>query len=229
MKGKILIIEDERQLSEVMALYLTKEGYELDFAYDGEEGEDKIESDFYDLVILDVMMPKKDGWSLLRSIKANHADISVILTTARGEEDDRIFGLELGADDYMVKPLSMRELVLRVNLRLNSKVTKNENKVIMDNLIIEEENRTITEDNKVINLTPKEFDLFIFLLKNANQVFKRDQLLDKVWGYDFIGDTRTVDTHVKKLREKIKFSSKNLKTVWGVGYKLELKSKKTGR
>ncbi|WP_035294387.1 response regulator transcription factor [Clostridium sp. KNHs214] len=224
MDNKILIIEDEKKLSDIMGLYLQKEGYSVDFAYDGHEGEIKIQEGNYNLIILDIMMPKKDGWSLLRKAKGKENPPSVILTTARGEEEDRIFGFELGADDYMVKPLSMRELVLRVNLRIKSpkNYSSNLSTITLDNLLVEVENRTVYQNNEVITLTPKEFDLLLFLINNPNQVFKREQLLDKVWGYDFMGDTRTVDTHVKKLREKLIFCDEKLKTVWGVGYKLDL-------
>ena len=220
MVKKILIIEDEKKLSEIMGLYLKNEGYEVVRAYDGDEGENFIENEDFDLIILDVMMPKKDGWSLLKKIKSI-SNTPVILTTARGEEEDRIFGLELGADDYMVKPLSMRELVLRVNLRVNTSTTKT-NELNFKNMTIDEEKREVIENRVVITLTPKEFDLLLFLCKNTSQVFKRTQLLDKVWGYDFAGDTRTVDTHIKNLREKIKFCNDNIKTIWGVGYKLEI-------
>jgi DNA-binding response OmpR family regulator len=218
MNGKILIVEDETKLSEVMTLYLRKENYDITCVSDGKAAEDVIESDSFDLIILDIMLPGKDGWALLRKIKAL-GDTPVILTTARGEEDDRIFGLELGADDYMVKPISMRELVLRVSLRINSKTTKNK-ALKFGNLTILEESHEVLQDTQLINLTPKEFDLLIFLSKNTGQVFNREQLLSSVWGYDFIGDSRTIDTHIKKLREKLKFCEEHLLTVWGVGYKL---------
>jgi two-component system response regulator ResD len=170
------------------------------------------------------MLPDKDGWALLRKIKAS-GSTPVILTTARGEEDDRILGLELGADDYMVKPISMRELVLRVNLRVNCKATKSRT-IKFDNLTVIEDSREVIESNESVSLTPKEFDLLLFLSKNAGQVFNREQLLSSVWGYDFIGDSRTIDTHIKKLREKLEFCEKHLQTVWGVGYKLDLKDVK---
>jgi len=221
MNEKILIVEDEKKLADVMSLYLKKEGYEVTVAYDGSSGEALILEENYSIIILDVMMPGKDGWSLLRKIKAKDST-PVIITTARGEEEDRIFGLELGADDYMVKPLSMRELVLRVNLRINSKTLTKDQSISFGSMKIDEGKREVSEDSSNISLTPKEFDLLLFLCENPNQVFKRDQLLDKVWGYDFGGDTRTVDTHVKNLREKINFCSSNLKTIWGVGYKLEI-------
>lgn len=220
MKGKILIVEDEEKLSEVMALYLKKESYDVQCANDGEAAEEIIGNNEFDLIILDIMMPKKDGWSLLRKIKSK-GNTPVILTTARGEEEDRVFGLELGADDYMVKPISMRELILRVGLRINNKSSKARG-LNFDAMSILEEKRKVIENGIDISLTPKEFDLLIFLCKNPNQVFKREQLLDRVWSYDFMGDTRTVDTHIKNLREKIKFCDKNIKTVWGVGYKIEI-------
>lgn len=222
MKGKILIVEDEVKLSEVMTLYLKKENYEIFTASDGRAAEDIIGSQYFDLIILDVMLPGKDGWALLRKIKAQ-GTTPVILTTARGEEDDRIFGLELGADDYMVKPISMRELVLRVNLRINSKLSKHKS-LQFDSLTILEDSREVLEREQSISLTPKEFDLLLYLCKNTGQVFNREQLLSTVWGYDFIGDSRTIDTHIKKLREKLRFCEKHLITVWGVGYKLDIKS-----
>ena len=221
MKGTILIVEDEKKLADVMALYLKNEGYEVQCAYDGLAGEEVLENMNFDLIILDIMMPKKDGWSLLRKIKSKEVT-PVIITTARGEEEDRIFGFELGAIDYMVKPISMRELILRVGLRINVENTKKKN-LTFDNMTIAKENRIVIENGHEISLTPKEFDLLLFLCKNPEQVFKREQLLDKVWSYDFAGDTRTVDTHIKNLREKINYCEKHLKTVWGVGYKLQTK------
>jgi len=218
MNKKILIVEDETKLSEVMTLYLKKENYNVVCVEDGKVAEDIITNEAFDLIILDIMLPGKDGWALLRKIKAL-GDTQVILTTARGEEDDRIFGLELGADDYLVKPISMRELVLRVNLRVNTKANQRKALVFGD-LTILEKSREVLESNKTIYLTPKEFDLLLFLSKNISQVFNREQLLSTVWGYDFMGDSRTVDTHIKKLREKLKFCEKHLLTVWGVGYKL---------
>lgn len=222
MNEKILIVEDETKLSEVMSLYLKKENYDVTCINDGREAEDLITNNIYDLIILDVMLPGKDGWALLRKIKSI-GNTPVILTTARGEVDDRIFGLELGADDYMVKPLSMRELVLRVTLRINSKVSKAKTLKFGD-LTILEDSREVVEKDENVNLTPKEFDLLLFLSKNTGQVFNREQLLSTVWGYDYIGDSRTIDTHIKKLREKIKFCEEHLTTVWGIGYKLDIKS-----
>ncbi len=222
MRGKILIVEDETKLSEIMALYLERENYEVTSVNDGREADNYISNEPFDLIILDVMLPGKDGWALLRKIKAQ-GSTPVILTTARGEEDDRIFGLELGADDYMVKPISMRELVLRVNLRINSKITKSKI-TSLENLTILEDSREVMENDIAVSLTPKEYDLLLFLCKNTGQVFTREQLLSTLWGYDFIGDSRTIDTHIKKLREKLEFCEEHLQTVWGVGYKLNVKN-----
>lgn len=222
MKGRILIVEDEKKLAEVMMLYLKNEGYEVKVANDGITGEDIIDQEEFNLIILDVMMPEKDGWSILRKIK-NKGDTPVIMTTARGEEEDRIFGLELGAVDYMVKPISMKELILRVSLRLKKDKNDEDENINFDNITISQIKRIVVECGKEISLTPKEFDLLIFLCKNPEQVFKREQLLNKVWSYDFMGDTRTVDTHIKNLREKIEYCDKHIKTVWGVGYKLQIK------
>lgn len=218
MNKKILIVEDETKLSDVMTIYLRKENYDVVCASNGKTAEDILADESFDLIILDIMLPGKDGWALLRKIKAI-SNTPVILTTARGEEDDRIFGLELGADDYMVKPISMRELVLRVKLRINTKDSKQKSLSFGD-LTILEESREVVENNYPIYLTPKEFDLLLFLSKNTEKVFNREQLLSMVWGYDFMGDSRTVDTHIKKLREKINFCETHLQTVWGIGYKL---------
>jgi len=219
MKGRILVVEDEKKLADIIKLYLVNEGFNVTAAYDGEAGEEAIEKSEFDLVILDVMMPGKDGWSLLRKIRRK-GETPVIMTTARGEEEDRIFGLELGAVDYMVKPLSMKELVLRVKLRINNRIEESK-EIELGSIVISESKRTVSEVGVEIALTPKEFDLFLFLCKNPDQVFKRDQLLDKVWDYDYMGDSRTVDTHIKNLREKIKYCSEHLKTVWGIGYKMQ--------
>ncbi len=219
---KILIAEDEKQIGKVMKLYLEKEGYNVTLANDGKVAENLIKENIYDLVLLDVMMPYKDGWYLLKKIKSLNKDTQVIITSARGEEEDRIFGLELGADDYMVKPVSMRELVLRVKLRINSFKNEDINEIKLCDLRIDDNNRRVFEKEKEIVLTPKEYDLLMFLIKNKNKVFTREDLITSVWGYDFYGDTRTIDTHVKKLREKVEFFRCNLKTVWGVGYSLTI-------
>lgn len=222
--SRILIVEDEKQISKVMKLYLEKEGYTVTIASDGKIAEELIENNSYDLVILDIMMPYKDGWYLLKKIKSINNKIQVIITSARGEEEDRIFGLELGADDYMVKPISMREMVLRVSLRLKNTIREVEKEISLLNLKVDEDNRRVFEEGKEIILTPKEYDLMIFFIKNKNRVYSREDLIIKVWGYDFYGDTRTVDTHIKKLREKIELFKENLKTIWRVGYSLTVEN-----
>lgn len=221
---KLLIVEDEKQISKVMKLYLEKEGYLIDLATDGKIADELIENNTYDLVILDIMMPYKDGWYLLKKIKSLNSSTQVIITSARGEEDDRIFGLELGADDYMVKPISMRELVLRVSLRLKNAKKEEINEISLGNLKIDNNNRRVFEMDKEIILTPKEYDLMLFFIENKNRVYSREDLILKVWGYDFYGDSRTVDTHIKKLREKISFFRDNLKTIWRVGYSLTVEN-----
>lgn len=222
--SRILIVEDEKQISKVMKLYLEKEGYTVTIASDGKIAEELIENNSYDLVILDIMMPYKDGWYLLKKIKSINNKIQVIITSARGEEEDRIFGLELGADDYMVKPISMREMVLRVSLRLKNTIREVEKEINLLNLKVDEDNRRVFEEGKEIILTPKEYDLMMFFIKNKNRVYSREDLIIKVWGYDFYGDTRTVDTHIKKLREKIELFKENLKTIWRVGYSLTVEN-----
>ena len=221
---KLLIVEDEKQISKVMKLYLEKEGYFIDLASDGKIADELIENNIYDLVILDIMMPYKDGWYLLKKIKSLNSTTQVIITSARGEEEDRIFGLELGADDYMVKPISMRELVLRVSLRLKNLQKEEVDELYLGNLKIENNNRRVFEVDREIILTPKEYYLMIFFIKNKNRVYSREDLILKVWGYDFFGDSRTVDTHIKKLREKITFFRDNLKTIWRVGYSLTVEN-----
>ena len=222
--SRILIVEDEKQISKVMKLYLEQEGYTVTIASDGKIAEELIENNSYDLVILDIMMPYKDGWYLLKKIKSINNKTQVIITSARGEEEDRIFGLELGADDYMVKPISMREMVLRVSLRLKNTIREVEKEISLLNLKVDEDNRRVFEEGKEIILTPKEYDLMMFFIKNKNRVYSREDLIIKVWGYDFYGDTRTVDTHIKKLREKIELFKENLKTIWRVGYSLTVEN-----
>jgi two-component system response regulator ResD len=221
MKGKILIVEDETKLSDIMTLYLKKDNYEVTSASDAREAENYLNSESFDIIILDVMLPDKDGWALLRKIKAS-GSTPVILTTARGEEDDRIFGLELGADDYMVKPISMRELVLRVNLRINCKATKN--RIIkFDNLAIIEDSREVIESNESVSLTPKEFDILSILIENPKRVFSIDQLFEMVWKTDSLeGDSRTIMVYISNIRKKIEPEGRNIKyiiNVRGVGYK----------
>ncbi len=225
--GKVLVVDDEAKMRELVRLYLEKENFTVEEAADGEEALSKAKQKDYQLLILDIMMPKLDGWSVVREIRKTK-DTPIIMLSARGEEFDRVLGFELGADDYVVKPFSPRELTARAKALLRRVSTSPETKhqILSLGLIsIDEGARVVKVENRIITLTPKEFDLFLFLAKNLGQVFTREQLLEKVWGYDFFGDLRTVDTHVKKLREKLSRNTSApdyISTVWGVGYKFEV-------
>ena len=223
MRKKVLVIDDEKSIRDIIGEYLTEEGFEFVEAPDGIRGLEIFRSVSPDLVILDVMMPKMDGWKVCREIRSESVT-PVIMLTARGEEYDKLFGFELGADDYMVKPFSPRELIARVKAVL-SRGSVNERK---DHEIIEIEDLRIDFDamsiylgEEHLNLTPKEYDLLSFFVKNSGRVFSREQLLNQVWGYEFVGDARTVDTHVKMLRENLRHHRNWIVTSWGVGYKFE--------
>ncbi|MDK2896060.1 MAG: two-component system, OmpR family, response regulator ResD [Candidatus Atribacteria bacterium] len=221
----ILIIEDEESVRELLRIYLEKEGFAVEMAADGEEGLAKIRRTSPDLIILDIMLPQKDGFEVCREVRQKSAT-PIIMLTARGEELDRVLGLELGADDYIPKPFSPREVVARVKavLRRTSFSPPETRKVIKGtNFQINYPARKVEINQEEINLTPKEFELLWFLVNHPYQVFTRDQLLEQIWEYDFGGDTRTVDTHIKRLREKLSRSSlsSEIKTVWGYGYKFD--------
>ena len=226
-KGKVLVVDDEAKMRELVRLYLEKENFAVDEAGDGEEAIARAKQQDYQLLILDIMLPKLDGWSVVRELRKTK-DTPIIMLSARGEEFDRVLGFELGADDYVVKPFSPRELIARAKALLRRVSTSPEPKhqaLSFGLIAIDEGSRVVKVENKVVTLTPKEFDLLLFLAKNIGQVFTREQLLEKVWGYDFFGDLRTIDTHVKKLREKLSrnISAPNyITTVWGVGYKFEV-------
>ena len=225
----ILIVDDEPKMRDLVKLYLERDGFKVTEAGDGEQVLKLLETQSIDLVILDIMMPKLDGLSVCKEIRKLY-DIPVIMLTARGEEIDRVLGFELGADDYVVKPFSPRELVARVKalLRRTTAVktpATGASAYRFPGLVINNDAREVEVNGNRLNLTPKEFELLAFLAKNAGRVFTREQLLEHVWGYDFYGDLRTVDTHIKKLREKIsRFgeASSYIATVWGVGYKFEV-------
>lgn len=226
--ANILIADDEAKMRDLVKMYLVREGYKVSEAVDGEQALSQLSKNTFDLVILDIMMPKADGLTVCKEIRKN-SDIPVIMLTARGEEIDRVLGFELGADDYVVKPFSPRELAARVKALLRRTTAKPSaaTGAIMrfPGLEINNEAREVTVENNRVNLTPKEFELLSFLAKNIGRVFTREQLLEHVWGYDFYGDLRTVDTHVKKLREKISRYGEAggyISTVWGVGYKFEV-------
>ena len=225
MPKKILIVEDEANIRELLRLYLEREGYTVLEAENGVEGIKKWKSDKPDMLLLDVMMPVMDGWAGCREIRAE-SDVPIIMLTAKGETADRVSGLEMGADDYIVKPLEMPEVIARVRAVFRRMAPDDApEKLSFDNLVIDKQAYDLVIKGKRVDAPPKEIELLYFLASSPNRVFTRAQLLDDVWGFDYFGDTRTVDVHVKRLREKLEGVSDKweLKTVWGVGYKFETK------
>ena len=227
-KQKILIADDDSNISELISLYLMKEGYDTQKAKDGREALKLFQSYNPDLIILDIMMPEMDGYEVCREIRKT-ASTPIIMLTAKGETFDKVLGLELGADDYMVKPFDTKELVARVKavLRRLDKPETNAKKISYNDLTINMSNYSVTYMDNNIEMPPKELELLFFLSSHPNQVFTREQLLNQIWGYEYYGDTRTVDVHIKRIREKLgtdeDHPSWNIKTVWGVGYKFEVK------
>jgi len=225
MAKTILIVEDDGNIRELLRLYLTQEGYNTETAQDGAEGLRAFKRIHPDLVLLDLMMPVMDGTQVIKEIRAG-SKTPVIMLTAKAETYDKVTGLELGADDYVTKPFEMRELIARVHavLRRFDDGSTTE-KLEFPDLIIDKQSYTITVKGEKMEIPPKEIELLYFLAASPNRVFTRAQLLDEVWGFDYFGDTRTVDVHVKRLREKLQDVSDKweIKTVWGVGYKFELR------
>lgn len=223
---KILIADDDTNICDLLKLYLENEGYEIVTANDGIKALSAFKIYEPDLVLLDIMMPRKDGWQVCREIREMSSK-PIIMVTAKGDVFDKVLGLELGADDFITKPFDMKEVSARVKavLRRYSGHDNDDSEVIkFDNLEISLQKYELKLAGKVVDIPPKELELLYFLTSNYNRVFTRDQLLDKVWGFDYLGDSRTVDVHVKRLREKLEGKSDKwtLKTVWGVGYKFEL-------
>lgn len=229
MSTKLLVVDDDPHIGEAIKLYLENEGYEVKTASDGAEGVSMFKMIEPDLVLLDVMMPKKDGWQVCREIRECSSK-PIIMLTAKGEVFDKVLGLELGADDFLAKPVDMKELSARIKAvlrRCQSGDTHVDDECVkFDNLEISLQKYELKVKGKSVDIPPKELELLYFLASNYNRVFTRDQLLDKVWGFDYLGDSRTVDVHIKRLREKLEGVSEKwvLKTVWGVGYKFELLS-----
>ena len=228
MKPKVLIVDDDPNIRELLALYLEKEGYDCHHAADGDSAIEQAKMLQPVLILLDIMLPKKDGWQVIREIRKT-LDVPVIMITAKGEEPDKITGLEIGADDYVTKPFSTKELMARIKavMRRSQKVDMDELRQEMrfGNLYMNLAQRVVLLDDLAINLTPKETELIWFLAKNTNRVYSREQLLENVWGYEYFGDARTVDVHVKRLREKLNVAEPKgwtIKTVWGIGYKFEV-------
>jgi DNA-binding response OmpR family regulator len=228
-RGKVLIVDDEERIREMIREYISLEGYDIGEAADGYEALKLFKENTYSLVILDIMMPKMDGWTVCREIRKT-SQVPVIMLSARGEEYDKLFGFELGVDDYVTKPFSPRELLARIKAiirRSSQAIEKSAGETIsFEGLVIHFDSRNVYVDGEAIDLTPKEYELLSFLTQNPNRVFSREQLLNSVWGYDFIGDDRTVDTHVKMLRESIGKYRRFIVTVWGTGYKFEGGGKK---
>ncbi len=229
-KQRILITDDDENIVELISLYLAKEGYEVKSASDGREALAALDSFKPSLIVLDVMMPEMDGYEVCREVRKT-STTPIIMLTAKGETFDKVLGLELGADDYMVKPFDPKELVARVKAVLRRIDQKNEpqsvKRTTYEGLSVNLSNYSVLYKGEEIEMPPKELELLYFLSANPNQVFTREQLLNQIWGYEYFGDTRTVDVHIKRIREKINPEDEglgwNIKTVWGVGYKFEVK------
>ncbi len=225
---KILVVDDDSNICELLRLYLEKEGYTVFLASDGGKALEMFEKENPNLLLLDIMLPVLDGWQVCREIRKK-SQVPIIMLTAKGETFDKILGLELGADDYVVKPFETKEVIARVRAvlrRAAPQTAEKEGKIVTyDKLSINMTNYELKVDGKQVDAPPKEMELIYHLASNPNRVFTRDQLLDEVWGFDYYGDSRTVDVHVKRLREKLEGVSDKwtLKTVWGVGYKFEVK------
>lgn len=225
--GKIMIVDDDRNICELLRLYIEKEGFETAIANDGKAAVQMFDSVNPDLMLLDIMLPELDGWQVCREIRKK-SQCPIIMLTAKGEVFDKVLGLELGADDYVVKPFETKEVIARINAvlrRISKKESSQVKEVHYENLSINLTNYELKVKGVQIDTPPKEMELIYHLASNPNRVFTRDQLLDEVWGFDYYGDSRTVDVHVKRLREKLEGVSDkwSLKTVWGVGYKFEVK------
>ena len=225
MEESILVVDDEERMRKLIKDFLTNKGYHILEAEDGEkaleiyqENKSKIM-----LILLDVMMPKLDGWSVLRQIRQENKELPIIMLTARGEEQDELFGFELGVDEYISKPFSPKILVARVEAIL--KRTQGEQKEVKDygGIEIDKEGRTVTVDGKVLELSLREYELLVYLVENENIALSRDKILNNVWNYDYYGDSRTIDSHIKKIRHKLGKRGKYIKTMRGVGYKFEIK------
>lgn len=229
MGKKVLIVEDDGNIAELLNLYLEKEGFDPRVASDGGKGVELFRSFHPDLVLLDIMLPVMDGWSVLKKIRETDKT-PVIMLTAKGELSDKVQGLEGGADDYIVKPFEMKEVLARIHAVLRrfggDEEGSGEKKLSFDKLTINLDSYELVVDGKRIDTPPKELELLYHLAASPNRVFTRNQLLDEVWGFDYFGDSRTVDVHIKRLREKLEGVSDqwSLKTVWGVGYKFEVVS-----
>ena len=226
MATKVLIVEDDGNIAQLLQLYLEKEGYETQAAPDGGKGVELYRAWSPDLVLLDIMLPVMDGWAVCRKIRES-GKTPIIMMTAKGQTEDKVNGLEMGADDYIVKPFDMKEVLARIRAvlrRFGDGDVKSEKRLTFDKLVIDLDSYELLVDGKRVDTPPKEMELLFHLASSPNRVYTRNQLLDEVWGFDYFGDSRTVDVHIKRLREKLEGVSDqwSLKTVWGVGYKFEL-------
>ena len=231
MGRNILVVEDDRNISDLIHMYLVKEGFDVRTAGDGGKAVEEFQKSVPDLILLDIMLPVMDGWAVCSKIRET-SSVPIIMLTAKSEVFDRIQGLEMGADDYIVKPFEMKELIARINAVLRRTEIPNDTskKLVFDKLVINLDSYALIVDGKKIDTPPKELELLYHLASTPNRVYTRNQLLDEVWGFDYFGDSRTVDVHIKRLREKVESVSEKwaLKTVWGVGYKFELTEKAEG-
>ena len=228
-KQRILIVDDDENIAELISLYLTKECFDTKIVFNGEDALSTFETYEPNLILLDLMLPGIDGYQVCREIRAK-SGVPIIMLSAKGEIFDKVLGLELGADDYMVKPFEPKELLARVKAVLRRSDTKESNaekEIVFPNLTINLSNYELKINGNIVEVPPKELELLYFLASNPNRVFTREQLLEEVWGFDYFGDSRTVDVHIKRLREKLEGVEANwqLKTVWGVGYKFEAETR----
>ena len=224
---KVLIADDNKQIVSILSEYCKKNNFTVNTVFDGETALKEIEENEFDIILLDVMMPKKDGFDVCREVRT-FSNVPIIMITARGEDYEKIMGLEIGADDYIVKPFSPGEIIARINAILRRITPKNDESskiFIYDNLEIDLNNFTVKINDEIISLTKKEIEILWTLATNQNKVFTRENLLDLIWGFDYFGESRTVDTHIKRLRAKLdnyKHEKWNIKTIWGVGYKFDV-------
>ena len=227
---KVLIADDNKQIVSILSEYCKKNNFTVSTVFDGEAALKEIEENEFDIILLDVMMPKKDGFDVCREVRT-FSNVPIIMITARGEDYEKIMGLEIGADDYIVKPFSPGEIIARINAILRRITPKNDESAkifIFDNLEIDLNNFTVKINDEIISLTKKEIEILWTLATNQNKVFTRENLLDLIWGFDYFGESRTVDTHIKRLRAKLdnyKHEKWNIKTIWGVGYKFDILEK----
>lgn len=223
--SRVLVVDDEQNICELLKIYLVKDGYTVETAGDGEEAVQKFASFGPDLILLDIMLPKKDGWQVCREIRQN-SNVPIIMLSAKGETFDKVLGLELGADDYVTKPFDAKEVMARVKTvlrRVGTLPNESRQEVEYPDLFVSLTNYKLMVKGKQVDAPPKEIELLYHLAKNPNRVFTRDQLLDEIWGFKYFGDSRTVDVHIKRIREKLEGVSDRwaIRTVWGIGYKFE--------